>query len=169
MTLINHAPWCSQCQNMIPINQISSPLHRWGVIPVCNRNQVERRGGIGEASSSVGRGVAVMSHPFLGEGDPLRTQGEGDVPVCNRHQGEEEPRGGGTVMSHPFQGGGGGPWWVIRRGDKRGGVAPPTTTKGRGMTVPTLNQPYTNIASIKSVKPPICRWSYTWMYWQLGT
>ena len=130
MTLINHAPWCSQCQNMIPINQISSPLHRWGVIPVCNRHQVEGRGGIGESSFSVGRWNAVMSHSFLGEGYPLRTQGEG------------ARRGGGTVMSHSFQVGGGGPWWVTlskegwgtemshpKGGQGRRG-APPIKTRG---------------------------------------
>ena len=58
----------------------------------------------------------MMSHPFLGEGDPSG----GGVPVCNRHQveggqgvGDRDeslfPRmGWGTVMSHLFQGGSGG-------------------------------------------------------------
>ena len=43
-----------------------------------------------------------MSHPFQGEGDPLRTQGE-------RGDSDESPfprRGGGAVMSHPKRVGG---------------------------------------------------------------
>ena len=54
------------------INQISTQLHRLGVIPVCNRHQ--------------------------GEEDLLRSQGEGEyqsVTGPNR-------RGEGAVVSHPF-------------------------------------------------------------------
>ena len=42
-----------------------------------------------------------MSHPFQGEVDPLRTQGEG-----GRDESPFSRRGGGTVMSHPKRGGG---------------------------------------------------------------
>ena len=62
----------------------------------------------------------MVSHPFLGEvecsdessfseggGPPAEPRG-GGVPVCNQHQEEGKPSGGGPVMSHPFQEGGGG-------------------------------------------------------------
>ena len=71
----------------------------------------------------------MVSHPFLGEvecsdessfsegGGPLRSQGEGGVPVCNRHQ--EEGRGDRDESPFPRMGwgdrdelsfsGGGGP------------------------------------------------------------
>ena len=45
---------------------------------------------------------------FSGEGGPPADLRGGGVPVCNKHQREGEPRGGGTVMSHPFQEGVGG-------------------------------------------------------------
>ena len=49
-----------------------------------------------------------MSHPFQGEGDPLRTHGEGAYQSVTSTKGGGEPRGGSTVMSHPFQEGVGG-------------------------------------------------------------
>ena len=45
----------------------------------------------------------------------------------------------------------------------KGAWPPPNTYRGRGVTVSTLNQPYNNVAKIKSVKTTIRRWSYTWM------
>ena len=44
-----------------------------------------------------------MSHPFQGEGDPLRTQGEGSHPFQEGWGAvmSHPKRGGGTVMSHP--------------------------------------------------------------------
>ena len=41
-----------------------------------------------------------MSHSFRGGGTPCGPKGRG-VPVCYKHQGEGEPRGGRTC--HPFQ------------------------------------------------------------------
>ena len=58
-------------------------------------------------------------------------------------------------MSHPFQGGVGDRDVSSKGGVSQGRGAPPITTKGRGITVPTLNQPYTDVDSLKSVKPPI--------------
>ena len=49
-----------------------------------------------------------MSHPFQGEGDPLRTQGEGAYQSVTSTK-ERGSQGDGTVMSHPFQEGVGGP------------------------------------------------------------
>ena len=43
-----------------------------------------------------------ISHPFQGGGPPADPRG-GGLPVYDMHQGEGEPRGGGIVMSHPFQ------------------------------------------------------------------
>ena len=61
-----------------------------------------------------------MSHPFQGEGDPPRTLGGGDVTVCNMQQGEGEPRGGGAVMSHPYQEGVGAEMSHPKRGGGQG-------------------------------------------------
>ena len=81
---------------------------------------------------------------FSGGGGPPVDPRGGGVPVCNKHQGEGELRGGGpwwvtlskkgwgAVMSHPFQRGVGGPWWVIQKGGQGRRGAPPITTKGRG-------------------------------------
>ena len=134
---------------MTPIIQISSPLHRRGVIPVCNRHQGEedllRSQGEREYQSVTGtkrRGKgAVVSHPFLGEvecsdessfsegGGPSAEPRGGGVSVCKRHQEEERgdcnespfPRRGGTVMSYPFLG----------EGTPADSWAPPITAKGR--------------------------------------
>ena len=59
---------------------------RSGGIPVCNRHQVEGRGGSGESS-------------FAGERDPLRSQGEGEYQSVTGTK-----RGEGAVVSHPFLG-----------------------------------------------------------------
>ena len=71
--------------------------------------------------------MTVMSHPFQGG-------------LGGRDESPFPRRGGGPVMSHP------------KGACPKGCGAPPITAKGRGMTVPTLNQPYSNVASIKSVK-----------------
>ena len=118
-----------------------------------------------------------MNHPFLGEGDP-RVGGPWWVTLSKEMWGVRDESSFPKRVEGPWwvflSTRGGGPWWVIQRGTREKG-APPITAKGRGcalhqtptgggaLTVPTLNQPYTNVASIKSVKPLIRRWSYTWM------
>ena len=118
---------------------------------------------------------AVVSHPFLGEGGG--TQGEGEVPICNRHQGEGKPRkgeprgggvpvcnrhqgevgpkkgggpSGGTIMSHPLQGG------VAQGG---GGSTNHSQGEGGGQIMlmwPETSHPYTinwSIVCKKSMSP----------------
>ena len=68
--------------------------------------------------------MTPIHHPrmfifFRRRGTPCGPKGGGVVPVCNMHQGEGEPRGGGTVMSHPFQEGMGG--GGVMSHPKRGG------------------------------------------------
>ena len=83
------------------------------------------------------RGWVIL---FRGRGTHCGPRGRG-VPVCNMHQGEGELRGGGIVMSHPFQEGVGGPWWVTQKRVgpcwviQKGRVpreAPPILIEGRG-------------------------------------
>ena len=109
----------SQCQNMTPINQISSPLHRRGIIPVCNRHQggpllwSQGEGGYQSVTGPKRREEgAVVSHPFLGEAecsDESSFSERGGPPAEPRGGGAYQSvtgtkrRGGGPVMSHPFQ------------------------------------------------------------------
>ena len=64
---------------------------------------------------------------FSGGGGPPADPREGGVPVCNMHQGEGEPRGGGTVMSHPKRGGG-----TMMSYPNRGGGTVGVTQRGGG-------------------------------------
>ena len=84
---------------------------------------------------------SMMSYPFQGEGDPLRTQGEGTYQsvTCTKgwgSQGKGGPwwvtlskKGWGTVLSHPFQEG----VWGRDESPEGGGQgkrrAPPITAK----------------------------------------
>ena len=67
-----------------------------------------------------------MSHPFQGEGDPLRTQGEGAYQSVTSSKERGSQGEGGTVMSHPFQEG----WGAVMSHPKRGGGTVMSHPKG---------------------------------------
>ena len=104
---------------MTPIIQISSPLPRLRVLPVCNRHQGEGdllgSQGEGEYQSVTGtkrRGEgAVVSHPFLGGG------GSNGMGAYQSVTGAK-CRGEGAVVSHPFLGEG-DPLWTHGEGLRR--------------------------------------------------
>ena len=57
----------------------------------------------------------------VGGGPPADPRGGGvGLPICNMHQGEGEPRGGGTMMSHPLQEGVGDRDESTKRGVSQG-------------------------------------------------
>ena len=77
-----------------------------------------------------------ISHLFQGEGDPLRTQGEGGpwwVTLSKKGWGDrdESPKKGVGDRDESPKEGCGGPWWIIQKGRVPRG-APPITIKGRG-------------------------------------
>ena len=98
MTLINHAPWCSQCQNMIPINQISFPLHRWGSYQSVTDTKWRGEGALVRHPFLWGGGMQWWVILFWERGTPCVPKGRGT------YQSVTGTKGRGSQ--------GGGPWWV---------------------------------------------------------
>ena len=102
---------------------------RGGGVPVCNRHQEEGRGDCDESPFPKRGWGIVMSYPFLGEGNPLRTHGEG----LRRWAGINLTLVGRLLFKEgwgqSFKGG-------VSQG-RRG--APPITVKGRGWGADYVN------------------------------
>ena len=148
MTCIHHAHWCSQPQNMTLIHhpRMSHQPNDTKYKICCHYaemlnnilNHPIKIKHLASWRSLIIRGWVIL---FRGGGPPVDPRG-GGVPVCNKHQGEGEPRRGGAWWVTLSKKGGepwwvtqrglGGPWWVIQKGGQGRRGAPPITTKGRG-------------------------------------
>ena len=112
---IHHANWWSQPQNMTLIHhprmshQPNDTKYKicchYAEMHINILNHPIKIKHLASWCSFIIRGCVIL---FRGRGTPCGPKGRGCVPVCNMHQGKGEPRGGGTVMSHPFQEGVGG-------------------------------------------------------------